>query len=89
MAMVYNIPKCLEYTLKSNIIRTDFDLQDHKWAYITLKLPYLTKNGHYDFLKSNPDFAESGAHDSESHLKSIKFFLQSKLDLRNLTFLFE
>ena len=39
MAMVYNIPKCLEYTLKSNTIRTDVDLQDHKWTSILKKNP--------------------------------------------------
>ena len=93
MAMVYNIPKCLEYTLKSNIIRTDFDLQDHKWTSILKKddvaRSYFETNDHFEVLKSKPDNAESGASSCESHLKSIKYLLQAKLDLRNLIFLFE
>ena len=94
MAMVYNIPKCLEYTLKSNTIRTDYDLQDHNWTSILKKDEddlvsyYFGTNDHFDILKSKPDAAESGAHDSESHLKSIKYLLQAKLDLRNLVFSF-
>ena len=92
MAMVYNIPKCLEYTLKSNTIRTDYDLQDHKWTSILKKNPwvgnYFGTNDHFDILKSKPDETESGAEDSELHLKPIKYFLQVKLDLTNLVFFF-
>ena len=71
MAMVYNIPKCLEYTLKSNAIRTDYDLRDHKWTSIFKKKGYATEdfgtNDHFKVLKSKPDEVESGASDSESH----------------------
>ena len=67
MAMVYNIPKCLEYTLKSNTIRTDYDLQDHIWTSIFKRndRDYFGTNNHFDILKSEPDIAESGASGGE------------------------
>ena len=61
MAMVYNIPKFLEYTLKSNTIRTNYDLQDQIWANIS------HGSNHFDLLKSYPDNAESGANYGESY----------------------
>ena len=83
MAMVYNIPKCLEYTLKSNTIRTDDDPQDHRWTSILKndsRARFYFGSDHFEALKSKPDNAESGTYDGELHLKSIKYLLQVKLD---------
>ena len=79
MAMVYNIPKCLEYTLKSNTIRTDHDLQVHNWTSIFKKNQLASSefgtNDQSDILKYKPDEAESGAYEGELHLKPINYLL--------------
>ena len=80
-AIIYSIPKCMEYTVRSNQIRTDYDLQDRLWNNLFKENPTLPidlqTNDHFTLLQTKPDNAESGTYDCESHDRLIKYTLHT------------
>ena len=70
VVVAYNVPKCLEYTLKSIEVRTDYDLQNRNWTNLVRNLPerFRINMNDLDFF-NNPNYQDmmetGGAHKCE------------------------
>ena len=59
--VVYNIPKCMEYTWQKNPSRTDYDQYDEKWNNLRVNLSLdLKGKSHLEILHQYPEIIESG-----------------------------
>jgi hypothetical protein len=60
-AVIYNIPKCMEYTWQTNPSRTDYDQYDEDWNNLRVDLNLdLYGKSHLEILHQYPEIIESG-----------------------------